>query len=767
MTRSRPGSSDQTLPACLALWLCRACASLRLAVVLIALCAIVLAWATIVESHFGDRSKAAHYGFYGGWWFLALNTLLGLNVLAAVLRRFPWKEYSAGLLKPFPGWLILGSLFLMLSLLFAAILGLLCQRLFGHHFGPQATWWFLLLGTWLVRGLVVLAGVNVLYAMGVHIWWKRHQTGFLITHAGILILLVGALLTHRGGIDAHLSVFEDQAAWRAFQDSQSLKLVIYPEEARQNPQKTGNSLLPVGANSAPEPETITIPFVAGPFNWDDYDYMFPFPWCLARRDRGVVYDRDRIKLEVLDYYSDSQEIAVPRLRLRSRSGASPGRSLSDEPGESIELAIESSRGVQSAGRRDLSTGQRLVFWMADSEAETRAFRHSGPRGALGPQGQIVLHAGGQSFHLPVDSFQQQQRQPLGDTGLELELVQSVSNPVAVLLQIHHQQDPPQRMVLLAEFPDRNYHDRPHGVFGSYWFDPRQQVADDGDQPRDARTPGSAPRPRIDILQGTDGTLYYRTWRAPTVGPIARLPTDGTEVAAFQGTSDAVAISVEEFIASERPQIKILPVAFERDKSPAEKQRRARLRLSVDGTRREFWLAGLPLGMTEISTLPSAYRRVLQGKDRRVAVSMPYDEIDVGFQVFLHKFSRKLDPGSSAVSHYSSLVDFCDRRDQDKLLQKKVLITLNAPVNFSDPRSGRSYRLYQSSYKGPLKPGDPQFEQLVGGKQRRDRLFQSFLAVNYDPGRGLKYLGCLLICAGILITFYMRTYLSRNRSSPEP
>ena len=34
-----------------------------------------------------------------------------------------------------------------------------------------------------------------------------------------------------------------------------------------------------------------------------------------------------------------------------------------------------------------------------------------------------------------------------------------------------------------------------------------------------------------------------------------------------------------------------------------------------------------------------------------------------------------------------------------------------------------------------------------------------LTVAYDPGRGLKYAGSLMICAGIFVMFYLRATMS--------
>ncbi len=72
------------------------------------------------------------------------------------------------------------------------------------QFGFYRAWWFQL--------LVVLLGLSVLFSALVRFPWKRHHTGFLITHFGIIVLLIGALVSAWHGIDAQLPVFEGQTA---------------------------------------------------------------------------------------------------------------------------------------------------------------------------------------------------------------------------------------------------------------------------------------------------------------------------------------------------------------------------------------------------------------------------------------------------------------------------------------------------------------------------------------------------------------------------
>jgi hypothetical protein len=98
--------------------------------------------------------------------------------------------------------------------------------------------------------------------------------------------------------------------------------------------------------------------------------------------------------------------------------------------------------------------------------------------------------------------------------------------------------------------------------------------------------------------------------------------------------------------------------------------------------------------------------------------------------------------------------------------EKIPIQLNEPVNFADPNTGLSYRLYQESFQGPFRPGERTFDELAGPTDR-DELWESVLTVNYDPGRGLKYVGCLLVVAGIATMFYMRAYFFRPSKTDEP
>ena len=78
-------------------------------------------------------------------------------------------------------------------------------------FGVWNTWWFTLLNA--------LLAVSIFSAAAIRYPWKRHQTGFVITHIGLLVLLAGCLMSQRGGIDAQIPLIEGDRGRLAYEDS--------------------------------------------------------------------------------------------------------------------------------------------------------------------------------------------------------------------------------------------------------------------------------------------------------------------------------------------------------------------------------------------------------------------------------------------------------------------------------------------------------------------------------------------------------------------
>ena len=107
---------------------------------------------------------------------------------------------------------------LMIVLMTVLTLGTCVESWYGPAVGPAEARSFVY-GTWWFTALAALLAMNVLAALAVRFPWKKRQTGFVLTHVGLLVLLLGCLLTRRWGIEASLSLFEGQAASVAVEDS--------------------------------------------------------------------------------------------------------------------------------------------------------------------------------------------------------------------------------------------------------------------------------------------------------------------------------------------------------------------------------------------------------------------------------------------------------------------------------------------------------------------------------------------------------------------
>lgn len=656
------------------------------------------------------------------------------------------------------------------------------------QFAVYQTWWFGALG--------VLLAVNVLAAMLVRLPWKRRQAGFVVVHLGILVLLAGCWWGSRGGVSARVAVFEGGSTDRAYLDRQYCELRILPKD-RGEPAGADPSARAIEGHAGLESEmaaddesgeVIRIPFRGGPFHWRDYARLAWFPWHWAPRTTGVLYDAGGVRVEAIDYLGDSQRVPVPRITLAVESPRAADAAAASSA-EEITLSVESGEGPHAAlrpsgigQRRATAGGHQIVYWLSGGKGETAAFLAGLPKPPIGPLGQIVLWTGGQVYHFDVEQLRRQPRQPLGTTGLEIELIDVNPLRLGAQLQVRRAGDAPATMILFADWPHFNRHDDAHGVYGNYWFASRQNEAaahgDTGNTADGESGTAAPPTRRVDLLEGHDGRLYHRTVEGGTVVAADAWPGNGaigTSINAFADSSVPVKLALRRRTAATKPGWEVVPLEFRRKKQHQPKSR-LRLRVTFDGKTEEFWISGA-LGIPQ-----GDERKLIEGKHRRLLVRWRYEEIPLGFRVHLRDFRQRLDPGSREASEYSSVVDFlppeperrtasgaseAPRDGSPAALAENVLVTLNAPVDFRDPVSRRVYRFFQTHFEGPWKPGDPEYDQQLGAGSPRDELYLSYLSANNDPGRGLKYAGSALVVAGFAMMYAMRTHFFRRREPSAP
>jgi sugar lactone lactonase YvrE len=610
---------------------------------------------------------------------------------------------------------------------FAASLSLAVTLIFSFAFAlgmatfVEAAWGtpvaqFYLYQAWWFEALLVLLGTNIFCAAAIRYPWKRHQTGFVITHIGLLTLLFAAFVSRSKGIDAQVTVFEGQSNKWAIDNAVDVEISVANKDS----------------DGFPASERIKVDFQPGLFNWEDWQETFAFnkpeddkievgrlPWQTFRAGTGllfgltgqdrpgsVLYDRDGVKLEVLDYYADSRDVQAPHLKLEismpqaTRGTAEGTQKAKATTWQPMQLSVIAPPGITSMypygwSQRMNAGGGYFTLQLAGTKGATQAFLKCLPEGELGEKGQAVLYVDGRVARIDVadklgkgrfklegvDGVEAEVKEywlaaALGKNGDEFEWQQDKeatkpTNPT-VKIALYRGDKKLSDLLLFALESHSNLVDYKNNAYGAYWFN----HGETGALTKEERAAAGVSA-RIDFLQGDDQTLYYRYWNREKIVFAREIETKGSPadaVDAFTMPIGTLKLYVKQFIPSDKPQVVAVKHEFVKDRligDPVQmgRQPAAKFALTVDGNREEFWL--FPHLATPEAAPTNRHddgQRIAfaNGKNRIAAVTMPIKAIDIGFRVRLNKFERKLDPGTEQASHFASWVDFIDH-DADRAL----------------------------------------------------------------------------------------------------
>lgn len=266
---------------------------------------------------------------------------------------------------------ILASLRLAIVLLslFAICLAgaTLIESRYGTHIAQELVyrsgWFALLLG---------LLAVNVLCAALKKYPWKRHQAGFLITHAGLLVLLAGGLLTTLFGIEGQMVLIDSpdpaiQARTGLSNQARSIylsgeqKIEVYrlkrprsvsaPQLLRLVRALDRGEEVPEETRACVD-RAWTFPFRPGPFAWhSDEHVQLRLPWelailyALACPLPGRLHDLDgHATLAVDNFYPHTERAANGEIVPRD---VPPGTEDDGGLGPAIRCILSGSGGTQA------------------------------------------------------------------------------------------------------------------------------------------------------------------------------------------------------------------------------------------------------------------------------------------------------------------------------------------------------------------------------------------------------------------------------------
>jgi len=676
---------------------------------------------------------------------------------------------------------------------------------------------FLIYHTWGFAALLSLLALNIFCAAAIRFPWKRHQTGFVITHIGLLTLLAGSAISDRGSVNS--------------------QMLVYLGDSNQLAIDMDQSILSV-SNIPGRAEQLDLKFQPGPFNWSDLA-----PWPITRRVKAwfgldnpsqtwqhppeVVYNDGKTKLEVIDYYSRSAVFGTPYLSLKFY-----------QPRIKVEIPVDlSTRHGEPFAKTPLGPmgNADVVMWQASQTDSLTAFKECKPDRSVEGDGTVAFWWKGETTCASVKELKKLKEQGKRfelNGGLTVELgafsesvdLQSLVHGRGMVAAEPGGEDLGPTVELIVYEKVAGKEDKSKILrFADLPYMPVAR------QPAGFRADFYHPsvKGHVEILvQG--GKLAYRAWQKALQRVVASGDLEiGRTVETFSMGGNASSSlgsgegkSVMEMTAlryvgpgeegTERIGPNQLIVARPFDKAE-EKERglskAARMRLSCTDSagqtkQDDFWLQqNLPPPWSDAS-----HRQVHRtdfGGDKPILTSLNVRETNVGFALKLVNFDLEVDPGTKMASNYTShLVQVDVRHDPDverkherfdeasDLARKQAarvelddLITTKVDAQLQKLK-GKSADEQQKIAEGdrdlsnlvvtmnrPLDYPDLDGRQLrffqenyMAPDKERGTPLGSVFRVNYDPGRPVKYLGSGLIVFGIFLMFYMRAYFFKRPAS---
>lgn len=664
----------------------------------------------------------------------------------------------------------LGSIQLALSagfiFLIAMIIGTCLESWYSDSIAQELiyySWWFLLL-------LSLLA--TCIFFAAVKKWpWKKHQTGFLITHVGLLTMLAGGVLNFAGGVDGTMSLVDNQQfsarigaphrsdqVYLTHEPILSLDRVTTDKDGKQQQvQQT------VSVNPGPLPwgsdlgHSIAVPglirvlsMLANPFSrsvdkmlYDDIrvETLAHLPHTRiepveAARDKEFGFPAIKLELNTKETgHNKAQWIALTTDR---NSGQSAVLTL-DALGLWVEFLGQYPSGLVDEFTKPPGDAERgkmgqLVFLIQGKKVRVNVAENMGKTVSLTPD-----VPGGMQVKLEKYSPRTGSNVKADDTPdmptVRFTVIPPKGKPVLYLASSRFSSNPGP----LDQFEEPMV-ELPEGLPAVYYHPPDLRYGYDGSQKDKPHL-----KMMLQFVQTTDKKLYYRSLLDQENKLVLESagPTPATGLTRSIWDKHAASFLIEEHLphAKTCPQrvepVSMRPGLVSQDFPAALLCRVTLYKKSTNGERKgysvERWVPMQQTVQVEIT-----------GKHDGEPFSEPielrynYKVMKLGFDIELSRAESQIDPGSNRAATYTSFVKLYD---QDKGLNgTDFMITMNEPLNH------RGYKVYQSQFR----PSgvDPATKKPIA---------LSGFTVGRDPGLWLKYLGTAMLGLGIATMYYMKAY----------
>ncbi len=615
---------------------------------------------------------------------------------------------------------------------------------FEREYGNKAlqeyfykTWWFAL--------LLTLIGTNVLCAALIRYPWKRRQIGFLITHAGLLVLFGGALYSLKVCDEGQVGLVEGQTSSQ----------LVRTEDARIRVRKLDPES---GRPVAPE---YVLPFRPGAFRWREgrTEVLTPAdaPFQVVAKDflpasapkfLHKPHDDDHGAGNGQGHEGHGAPMVRLDLRVKRPIDLEPVDPFAGDVLDADPWFIADNKFLRRVKREFGSSGPlplRLVFQgiSAEGQAEKLDDFLNPPQDVS--KGLARLHYVDKAgkprvYEWIVDESTREGEEvtlPDSDVTAAFSKVALIPDQGGAMAQTTGDEEFP-----VVQFKVRRGTGPALDHFG--WWTPEapsllpNQEGNAGQEPivRVGFFPpmkfaeGMAGLKGVVEIAGTaDGKFFYRAINSEGVQHVGPLERNKMVTALGGGAGRAMELrlAIDDYIPKGVQEFTYVPVDLPVGQAgngiPA-----AKIAMTVGGETREQWVrlpGDLKFNPERVSFPRGDYE-----------IGYDVDRKDMGFTLSLIEFERRFDPGTQQASSFQSEVLLTDEREG--IDKKPITIAMNEPLTH------RGYTFYQSS-----------FNPLTDRRGSETGVFMSVFAVRKDPAWPVVYIGCLLIVIGAAVQFFMR------------
>jgi hypothetical protein len=762
--------------------------SLQMAVILLTLFAAVLAIGTMMESWYS--AGVAQFLVYRTWWFGLLMLFLATNIFFAAVKKMklrgpedygrdlPGTSYGATIGYWWP-WLLVVFVFAFLFVSeFLPRPNLYLWRhlpLEGPLLALSLDWEVMAGGLdslhWTavaIAGLIALAFSFGLWTIQMtwplESWWpwQRHQTGFLITHVGLLTMVAGGVMNSLWGTDSMMltvdspdeSYYADSPLYKRAEnrifdrDRQFLKVAFYDEQGKKGEEKSQS-------------------FSPGPLTWhsdqhisvqSDSPLVSFLGWLQHPLPRFHEWDLgDGYKLQVQNYYPSAR--IVPYVKpVEERAFAFPALRIaliSPAMGElpSFWLGYGGDRFL-----RQLGVGQVHMLGVCSAELMGEFLEPPHPS-ALGAEGTLVIAEDGMTQRINVATARGGREWiPVGQRGRMIKIIRYMPDGRERAddrdLKGIPPSDPIIEFDMLEGGATRRYFVYGHAP-GVAALKQREGVSASNlsvwYHPPDYRygRPEQHVKAVLQFVRDRDSDkLHYRSFSSKiggfnfeNSGAIGKLE----DVYSVWGAMNWK-FQVVEYMPRAEPKTRFVPENKRPGFTHSDYRSVVRAKLTKGNESQELWLMGRDTDRT-------FHEDIVQIGGRRLAVRYLTTEArELPFSITLQSATRKDHPGTNQPADYTSIVRLDD--PERGINDERRVITMNEPLNH------RGYKLYQTSMERlENERGEPERDSLG------NPIMQSGFTVGHDPGLPFKYAGMLMLGFGIFCMFYMRAYFFKSRGRP--